>query len=257
MSTHHAYVSEAPMCRLFLAEWQEQLQAYRTGQEWNGRTAPVLVTDPPYGTGGWRRFGPGQGYNPKGALVKETWDDIDLSWLRLNARAIITFWSAQYAHLLLPAAYEAGYTKQRCLYMRKRDPKPAVHGNTRWSVEPIWVLSQDGFVLHGGEDIMETTAPRFGRDAEAVGHPYQKPLSVLLWLLGKLPPKDLWVCDPFAGSGTTLVAAKRLGIDSLGCESAPEYFHMAVKRLEATNVANLALSEAYTQDFLPLSTLDD
>lgn len=40
------------------------------------------------------------------------------------------------------------------------------------------------------------------------------------------------VIDPYAGSGTTLVAAKLLGMDYLGIEISPEYVKMAKERLE-------------------------
>ena len=39
------------------------------------------------------------------------------------------------------------------------------------------------------------------------------------------------VIDPFAGSGTTLVAAQNLGIDYLGIEINQEYVNISKKRL--------------------------
>ena len=39
------------------------------------------------------------------------------------------------------------------------------------------------------------------------------------------------VLDPFAGTGTTLLAASRIGRDSIGVEIDPEYAHMAAGRL--------------------------
>lgn len=46
-------------------------------------------------------------------------------------------------------------------------------------------------------------------------------------------PAEL-ICDPFAGSGTTGVAAIRLGRRFIGWEKDPEFFKVAVKRLEST-----------------------
>ena len=50
--------------------------------------------------------------------------------------------------------------------------------------------------------------------------------------------KDKWkpgiVLDPFMGSGTTAVVAKKLGRDFLGIEINPDYIKIAEKRLEAT-----------------------
>lgn len=192
--------------------------------------ADVLVTDPPYGTGGWRRLEAGAGSNPSGSLVQEAWDDGAVDWLGLTcAEAGLVFWPAARTQDLLTAATARNWTKHRCLYMQKRDPKPMCGGRIAWSVEPIWVLSRDGYQLFGGTDWYTTTTPRSGRDAEACGHRYQKPLAVLRWLIGKTPSGS--VLDPFAGSGTTLVAAKQLGRRAIGIEINPDYCAMAVKRL--------------------------
>ena len=46
------------------------------------------------------------------------------------------------------------------------------------------------------------------------------------------PNDDSLVLDPFCGSGTTGVAAKRLGFEFIGCELSPEYAEIAIKRIE-------------------------
>lgn len=67
-------------------------------------------------------------------------------------------------------------------------------------------------------------------------HPTVKPLSLMRYILKLLaPPSDPIVLDPFAGSGSTLVAAKQLGIRYLGIEKEPEYCEISKKRLVAVN----------------------
>jgi len=62
-------------------------------------------------------------------------------------------------------------------------------------------------------------------------HPTQKPVSVLMQLIEAFSaPGDL-VLDPFAGSGSTLVAAKMLGRSYLGVELDAEYHAIAARRL--------------------------
>ncbi len=70
-------------------------------------------------------------------------------------------------------------------------------------------------------------------DQDRSGHPTQKP-DALMDLLVKLftDPGDL-ILDPFAGSGTTGVAAIRLGRRFIGWERDPKYHAIAVKRLTA------------------------
>jgi len=63
-------------------------------------------------------------------------------------------------------------------------------------------------------------------------HPTQKPL-IALWPLIKAisRPGDL-VLDPFAGSGTTALAAAQLGRRYIGMEIIPQYWSIAFRRLE-------------------------
>ena len=67
---------------------------------------------------------------------------------------------------------------------------------------------------------------------EGKQHPTQKPLPLMVWCLGFMPAARL-VFDPFMGSGTTGVAALRLGRRFIGCEIDPGYFDIACRRIEA------------------------
>ncbi|HWD40388.1 MAG TPA: DNA methyltransferase [Fimbriimonas sp.] len=62
-------------------------------------------------------------------------------------------------------------------------------------------------------------------------HPTQKPLSVLLPLVDTFSQPHGTVLDPFAGSGSTLLAAKMLGRSYLGVELDPTYHKLAMQRL--------------------------
>lgn len=62
-------------------------------------------------------------------------------------------------------------------------------------------------------------------------HPTQKPVALMEWSLGFLPNADT-ILDPFMGSGTTLVACAKLGRKGIGIELDPDYFDIAVKRVE-------------------------
>lgn len=67
--------------------------------------------------------------------------------------------------------------------------------------------------------------------AERVGWPTQKPLALLELLVRACCPEGGVVLDPCCGSGTTLVAANRLGRSALGCDVAPEAVAIAASRL--------------------------
>lgn len=62
-------------------------------------------------------------------------------------------------------------------------------------------------------------------------HPTQKPIALMKWCIAKLTAPQT-ILDPFAGSGSTLVASSQMGIDCVGIERDPEYFDIACKRIE-------------------------
>lgn len=61
-------------------------------------------------------------------------------------------------------------------------------------------------------------------------HPTQKPIEVMKWCLGFLPAAR-HILDPFMGSGTTGVAAVRLGRRFTGIEIDEAYFDIACRRV--------------------------
>lgn len=63
-------------------------------------------------------------------------------------------------------------------------------------------------------------------------HPTQKPLALMRWAIQKLPDAARTIVDPFMGSGTTGVAAIKLGRKFIGIEIDPPYFDIACKRIQ-------------------------
>lgn len=65
-------------------------------------------------------------------------------------------------------------------------------------------------------------------------HPTQKPIALMRELVRDFTDPGETILDPFAGSGTTLVAAKTLGRKAIGIELEERWCEAAAKRLEAT-----------------------
>lgn len=72
------------------------------------------------------------------------------------------------------------------------------------------------------------------RDREQL-HVCQKPMALMDALIRDFSDAGERVCDPFAGSGSTLVAAKRLGRGALGWEIVPKWHEATARRLDATH----------------------
>lgn len=71
------------------------------------------------------------------------------------------------------------------------------------------------------------------RNPRDKAHPTEKPVELMEhYIINSTAPSDV-VFDPFAGSGSTLVAAQRNGRQWIGCEIDPVYYYPAFGRLWA------------------------
>jgi site-specific DNA-methyltransferase (adenine-specific) len=106
----------------------------------------------------------------------------------------------------------------------------------RWLV---WDKQQDGFSLSDCEFAWcsEQKAARIFRYSRGAAnqdgkeHPTQKPVALMKWSINFFKDAQT-ILDPFAGSGTTGVAAVQMGRDFIGIEREPKYFDIACKRIE-------------------------
>ena len=129
---------------------------------------------------------------------------------------------------------ERGYST-RLLFWSKRCPPPSAPGaGFAQSVEQAVYGYLPGRSWNGGQydfNRFEADSYRFGQPGK-VDHPTQKPLNLMKWNVDKLTDVDQTIQDPFMGSGTTGVAAVKMGRDFIGIEREPKYFDIACKRIE-------------------------
>jgi site-specific DNA-methyltransferase (adenine-specific) len=79
--------------------------------------------------------------------------------------------------------------------------------------------------------------------SEGKEHPTQKPVPLMLWCISFLPA-NATIVDPFMGSGSTGVAAVRLGRKFIGIEIEPKYFDIACRRItDATKQQDLFIEK--------------
>jgi hypothetical protein len=75
------------------------------------------------------------------------------------------------------------------------------------------------------------TAKADGEDRDGSKHPTVKPVDLMKWLIKLVTPPEGVILDPFLGSGTTVYAARALGIRSIGIEREAAYVAQAIHRL--------------------------
>lgn len=109
---------------------------------------------------------------------------------------------------------------------------PAGAGMSRWGFNcshPILYYGRDPYLARSLGSRPNGYA--WNNATEENGHPCPKPLPVMLWLVARASVEGETVFDPFMGSGTTLVAAKRHGRRAVGVELSERYCEIAARRL--------------------------
>src|SRR5690606_35109727 len=142
--------------------------------------------------------------------------------------AIWTFCNWRSLPVVMKAAIDADLSLASTLVWHKDWIGPGGSVGLRPSHDLVALLPMSQFVIpdRGLPDVW--TEPWASHKPS--GHPAEKPenlLSRLLLASGSIGP----VLDPFMGSGTTLAAAKRLGLEAIGIETEERWCEYAAQRL--------------------------
>jgi site-specific DNA-methyltransferase (adenine-specific) len=192
--------------------------------------ADVLVTDPPYGMG-WEQTDTRKALGWASDAQAGIANDGDTA-----ARdAALAVWAPRPAVVFgsLMLAPPLG-TKQVLVW--HKGPNAGFMGNVagfRRTVEAVYLIGAHRTVLGGSRDgLLRSGASMGGNYTRKHGHPHAKPLDVLSNLIDACPPGV--VADPFAGSGSTLLAARNLGRAAIGVEIEERYCEIIATRLAQT-----------------------
>lgn len=204
-----------------------------------------IFTDPPYVglTGGHvRNFSGGvAGISNPSTTVGDLWEAnfgwIAEAWKKTRSGMVVFCGHTDVCGLRLAMPEEAKSVALFTWY--KRNTAPTGKNVVRFTSEFAWGISKAPG-LHWDQlkttvfDIPNANAgcmatERFVDSTGRSEHPTQKPEALMNELLMIALGKT--ICDPFMGTGTTLAAAKSLGITATGIEREERYCEIAAKRL--------------------------
>jgi site-specific DNA-methyltransferase (adenine-specific) len=184
--------------------------------------ADVLVTDPPYGM----KYRSGR----TGATVVGD----DSTAVR---DAALTAWGPDRPALAFGTWRAPRPEGVRELLIWWKDNSGASSGNTALPFGPtheeVYLLGTNWAGAPPGRigSVLRTTVCMGNPHGPAaqLGHPTPKPVNLMERLIGKCPPGT--IADPFAGSGSTLIAARNQGRAAIGVEIEERYCELIARRL--------------------------
>ena len=187
--------------------------------------ADVLVTDPPYGMGyvsNAASYKAGVRRPPTAPVANDETPEARDNVLRL--------WGSKPALVFGTWRVDRPAGTRAMVVWDKGDSPGSGALDIPWgpSHEEFYVLGK-GWVGKRGAGVVRVERLHSQSDARP-DHPTPKPVSLMEHLILRCPPS--WViADPFAGSGSTLVAARNLGRRAIGVELEERYCEVIAKRL--------------------------
>ena len=176
-------------------------------------------------------------------LTSDTMDKLSVEFARLARRWVLVFCDVESAHLwrgaLVAACSDAAGTTSleyvRTCFWRRIGGTPQFTGDRPANMLEAIVLAHRRGKKRwngGGKGNVYDYAIVLDRGHTGARlHPTQKPIRLLRALVADFTdPGDL-ICDPMAGSATTLVAAKQLGRSAIGWEREPAWHAAGLQRL--------------------------
>jgi hypothetical protein len=231
-------------------------------KEMEEESVDVIFADPPY-------FLSNDGIScSSGAMVsvnKGNWDKMQYSgyddkhsfnrdWIRSCKRVLRkngTIWISGSYHNIYSigmALEQEGFKILNNITWQKTNPAPnlACRCFTHSTETVLWAKKNDKGVSHyfnyqlmkednGGKQMKDVWTGSVTKPSEKIEgkHPTQKPLYLLERIIRASTKEGELILDPFCGSSTTGVAAKRLGRMFIGIDQEEEYLNLSVRRLKS------------------------
>lgn len=189
----------------------------------------AVVTDPPYGVRLMHKQHKWFHQNGQGYLgIDDTPENVRNIVIPVIVQCIATF----------PRVIVTPGTRCMFMYPNPTDVgcifNPSGVGMGSWgfiTFHPILYYGKDPYLETGKGSRPNGWKQPANDYADKNGHPCPKPMGMMSWIVNRVTLKGMTLLDPFAGSGTTLRAAKDLGRKAIGIEIEEKYCEIAAKRM--------------------------
>lgn len=191
------------------------------------REVTMLISDPPYGmkdkTDRSTRFGGSNLHS--GAYVAKDWEPIagddkpfdPTPWLGYSK--VVLFGAIHFSPQL---------PKSRAWIVW--DKREGTTADDNADCDFAWTNLRGPARLYS--QLWRGVCKRGRENGSSLQHPHQKPVNLMKWVIQRCAPADAdLLLDPYCGSGSTLLAAKELGVRAIGIDSDESYCEEAAKRL--------------------------
>ncbi|MFN9078746.1 MAG: DNA modification methylase [bacterium] len=200
----------------------------------DGAMPALMVTDPPYGVEydpEWRMDAGLTGNTARmGKVMNDDRADWTEAWKLFPGDVAYVYHAGVFASTVQQSLERAGFAIRAQIIWAK-DRLALSRGDYHWQHEPCWYAVREGGKGHRTDDRTQTTLWSIpARDDAGHGHGTQKPVECM-----ERPVRNHLadtVYEPFAGSGTTLIACERTGRACIAMELDPGYCDVVVRRWE-------------------------
>lgn len=165
--------------------------------------------------------------------INSTRDEIAAALVKASAGWLIVFTLAEGVRAWRDPMQAAGAKWDTTLAWVKPDASPRFNGQgaARGFECAVTAWCGPGYRKWngGGKRGIYTHCVNFQRQGE---HPTEKPLPLMMEILSDYTQPGELICDPFCGSGTTGVAAVKLGRKFIGIDQNQQWFDLSRRRIE-------------------------
>ena len=201
----------------------------------DGEQADLMITDPPYGVSYVGKTK--DALTIKGDDVSEEelavniqhWFDCADQATRDGAYWFATVPAGPLHGLFLNDWKQRGILRQVLVWVK--DCMVLGKSEYHYRHEPILFGWKPGVRMHN-DDRTRTSVWEFDRPKKSEVHPTMKPVELWMHAIKHHSKKGDLLYEPFCGSGTSLIAAQRMGRRCYAMELSPKYCDVAVRRWE-------------------------